>query len=81
VNPQGSECGCAACGQVFTGLTLFDAHQDVNYAREPVIACRPPAWLGLVQDARGTWGTPAGLKARESYATRLAGARPGQGAA
>ena len=93
-DPRGSECGCALCGQTFTGLTLFDAHQDTDYNRHPVIVCRDPRLitldshghpvppdsprvargLQLVQDARGTWGTPAGLKKRESMATRLAAA-------
>ena len=73
--PQGSECGCVLCGATFTGLTLFDAHQDVDYSRDPGIICREPAALGLAQDARGTWGTPEGLKARERSATLLAAAR------
>jgi len=75
-DPRGSECGCVLCGQTFTGLTLFDAHQDVDYNREPVIICRDPTGLGLAQDARGTWGTPEGLAYRESLTTRLATANP-----
>jgi hypothetical protein len=71
-DPRGSECHCILCGQTFTGLGLFDAHQDVNYTRQPVIICRDPTALGLAQDARGTWGTPAGLAARDFHARRLA---------
>jgi hypothetical protein len=74
-SPQGSECLCGLCGVTFTGMGLFDAHQDVSYKRDPVIICRPPAGLGLAQNARGTWGTPAALAARERTATRLAAAR------
>ena len=73
--PRGSECACVLCGATFTGLTLFDAHQDVDYGRQPVIVCRDPAALGLAQDARGTWGTPEGLRARQRSATVLAAAR------
>lgn len=77
-NVQGSECHCAACHQTFTGLTLFDAHQDVNYTRQPAILCHDPASLGLAQSPRGTWGTPEGLKARQRSATTLAKARSGR---
>ena len=70
-DPRGSECACGACGATFTGLGLFDAHQDVNYKRQPAITCRGPAGLGLVQDARGTWGTPAGLRARERASAQI----------
>ena len=73
-DPRGSECGCVLCGATFTGLTLFDAHQDTDYNRHPVIVCRDPAALGLAQDARGTWGTPAGLAARERSRTMVAAA-------
>lgn len=73
--PQGSECACGQCHQTFTGMGLFDAHQDVSYKRDPVIICRPPTALGLAQNARGTWGTPEALAARQRTATRLAAAR------
>jgi hypothetical protein len=73
-NPRGSECSCSLCGVTFTGIGLFDAHQDVDYRREPVIICCPPVALGLAQDARGSWGTPAGLASRHFHATRLAAA-------
>jgi hypothetical protein len=72
--PRGSECRCVLCGQTFTGLTLFDAHQDVDYNRHPVIVCRDPTGLGLAQDSRGTWGTPEGLAKRERSRGRLAAA-------
>jgi hypothetical protein len=75
---RASECHCALCHRTFTGLTLFDAHQDVDYGRDPVIICRDPASQGLAQSDRGTWGTPEGLKARERSATALARARSAQ---
>ena len=66
--------GCGACGEKFRTLTDFDRHQDVDYGRPhaDVVLCLPPAGLGLVQDAGGTWCTPEGLKARERLSTRLA---------
>jgi hypothetical protein len=65
-------CHCGLCHQTFSGIGLFDAHQDVDYHRQPVIICRSPAVLGLAQEPGGTWCTPEGLKARESYRGRLA---------
>lgn len=78
--PRGSECRCAVCGQTFTGLSLFDKHQTADYTRRPAVVCAPPASLGLVQNGRGTWGTPAGLKARQRSATRLAKANSAKAA-
>jgi hypothetical protein len=77
-DPHGSEHECGKCHEVFSGLTLFDRHQDVDYRREPSIICRAPAALGLVQDGRGTWCTPEGLKSRDFHATRLARANRGR---
>jgi hypothetical protein len=74
-NVRGSECHCGACHRTFTGLTLFDAHQDVDYTRRPAVVCRDPASQGLAQSPRGAWGTPEGLESRERSATRLAMAR------
>lgn len=81
---RGSECHCAACHLTFGTLTLFDAHQTVDYDRRPPVICRAaesmrvspaglpvPAGSGglaLVRDARGTWQTPAGLAARQRSA-------------
>ena len=70
-----SDFHCAVCHHTFGGLTLFDAHQDVDYTRKPVIVCRDPASLGLAQNDRGLWSTPEGLKSRERSRTRLAAAR------
>lgn len=75
MKPRGSECQCGLCGATFTGVTLFDNHQDVNYTRQPVIICRDPVALGLGHDPRGTWGTPEGLRARERSASLLAAIR------
>ena len=66
--------GCAQCGAQFRTLTDFDRHQDVDYGRPhaQMVLCKPPAELGLVQDAGGPWCTPEGLKARQGLSTRLA---------
>ena len=89
-DPRGAECECAACGETFTGLGLFDAHQDVDYSRDPVIICREPAAMhvtsrghlcgplagaSLAQNARGVWGTPEGLAKAQRITTTLANAR------
>lgn len=72
---RGSEFHCPVCHITLTGLGLFDAHQDVDYRRRPAVVCRDPVSLGLVQGPRGTWGTAAGLAARERAALTLARAR------
>ena len=59
-----SWCQCAACGQTFTSLTSFDRHQDWNYKRKPMLVCRLPASMGLIQGANGMWRVP--LSAPES---------------
>lgn len=69
---HGAQCHCSLCHQTFSGLTLFDDHQDVNYHRRPPVVCKPPQALGLVQDAEGTWCTPEGLKDRERLRGQLA---------
>ena len=64
---HGTANGCAACGQQFGALAQFDAHQDVDYDREPVLICRAPATMGLILDDRGVWQTPKGLVVREAH--------------
>jgi hypothetical protein len=71
---RGSEHHCPACHATFTCLTLFDKHQIVRYDRRPAVRCRPPEALGLVQDGRGTWGTPEGLARRQQTREQLAAA-------
>lgn len=72
---------CAQCRHQFRTLTDFDRHQDVDYRRPhaEIVPCSPPADLGLIQDAGGTWCIPEGLKARERLATRMAAMRRGDG--
>lgn len=70
-----SEYECGACHEVFRGLEQFDRHQARNYGAKPPIKCALPATLGLVQNARGTWCTPEGLKAAENSRSRLAAVR------
>lgn len=54
---------CAACGNNFLGLDLFDKHQSVNYNRVPAVRCKLPQKLGMVQAPNGTWATPEGVQA------------------
>ena len=60
-DPRGSECACVLCGATFTGLTLFDAHQDVDYGRQPVIVCRDPAAARAGAGRAGYLGHPGRL--------------------
>jgi len=53
---------CARCKRVFSGLSLFDRHQDVDYDRKPAVACINPVSLGMVEAPNGVWTTPEGLK-------------------
>jgi hypothetical protein len=50
---------CPACHQQFTGLTAFDAHQDVDYGRRVPVTCRDPALLAMTTDRNGRWMIPA----------------------
>jgi hypothetical protein len=87
-NPVGIECHCAACHRTFGNLSLFDAHQDVDYSRTPAVVCLDPATMRVslggsaspggdvpVQDDRGVWHTPAGLGRRQRNVAQLAAAR------
>jgi hypothetical protein len=64
---HGAANGCASCGHQFGSLERFDAHQNIDYERDPVLICRWPADLGLVRDARGVWQTPEGLAAQRAF--------------
>lgn len=68
--PKGGECRCRACGEMFSGVSVFDSHQvrDHDAGR---VTCLPPASLGLVLDHRGTWSTPEGMARRDVDARRL----------
>jgi hypothetical protein len=63
---------CAACEELFTGITSFDRHQDRDYTRTPAVICRPPAECGLVQNEHGRWGTPLDEAGRAYFASRAA---------
>jgi hypothetical protein len=62
---------CATCHQTFGGLGDFDRHHPIGQA------CRPPAELGLVLDARGVWVTEAGRAARAASRERMTAMRRG----
>ena len=51
-------CQCAACKQEFGSLTASDQHQDVDYKRRPILICRAPADVGLIQGNDGRWRVP-----------------------
>lgn len=63
---------CSPCGERFTGVTAFDAHQDRDYTRTPPVICRPPADCGLVLSDRGRWGFPLDEAGRAYFASRAA---------
>jgi len=63
---------CSPCGESFTGVTSFDAHQDRDYSRTPAIICHPPAEAGLVLNEHGRWGFPLN-EAGRAYFASLAG--------
>lgn len=77
---HGAANGCASCGHQFGSLERFDAHQDIDYERDPVLICRWPADLDLVQDSRGVWQTPEGLAAQTSFQEKARAARMASGA-
>lgn len=70
-----SDRGCGACGEVFGSMSDFTAHQNVNYRRRPPVRCRRPEELGLVQDRRGIWRTPAAIARLAAAADRLRAAQ------
>jgi hypothetical protein len=49
---------CPACRQEFTGVTAFDAHQDVDYTRRPPVLCLEPRDLGMARDRNGRFYVP-----------------------
>jgi hypothetical protein len=69
---HGGDCHCGLCHETFSSLTLFDAHQDVDYSRRPAVVCRAPAGLGLVRDYRSTWATPQAAISRQRRALAMA---------
>lgn len=61
-----SACTCVPCGREFTTLAAFDRHQDIDYKRRPVIICRDPATIGLLQNSLGRWHFPVDARSRVS---------------
>lgn len=89
-DPTGTQCQCGQCGQVFATLSLFDAHQDVDYRRPhaQVVRCRDGAEIRVNARSEvvrggplplvlvnGVWYTEGGVRAR---ARRLAVLRAAQ---
>lgn len=74
---RSGEHHCARCHNSFGSLEQFDRHQDVDYRRRPAVLCAAVGGLGLIQDGRGTWQTPEGLKARLQSRARLETVRHG----
>lgn len=68
-------CHCAACHETFGTLTLFDAHHDVDYNRDPAVLCREPGVLGMVQAENLIWWTPEALSALTERVGKMAEAR------
>lgn len=52
--------GCGHCGEVFSGLTGFDAHQqwDRDERDEMVLTCLDPLALGMEKNRMGRWHYP-----------------------
>lgn len=67
---QRGDHGCGACGQVLGSMQDFTRHQDVSYRRRPAIRCRAPQQLGLMQDHRGVWRSPAAIAKHEQFRAR-----------
>lgn len=67
-----STSACSPCGEIFTGLTAFDRHQDVDYSRRPAVTCLDPASVGLVRNDLGRWGEPLDAAGRERLANLAA---------
>jgi hypothetical protein len=67
-------CECGRCGEIFTSLSAFDAHQDVVYGRIPPVICWCwPTRRRLVRRPDGRWS----LRVPERDRKRLARFRAG----
>lgn len=51
-------CECPICHEHFTGITAFDAHQQVDYTAAIQVICQQPASIGLVRNHHGRWALP-----------------------
>lgn len=56
---------CSPCKRVFSSLSAFDRHQQVDYTRRPAVVCLEPATVGLVWDPkRELWAWPPDDRSR-----------------
>jgi hypothetical protein len=72
---RSTDYGCAVCKQVFGSMRDFNAHQKVNYHQRPAVTCIDPGNLGLQQDHRGIWRSPAAIAKNAAFGERVHGAQ------
>lgn len=75
LDPGGTACHCSACHQTFSGVGLFDTHQQVRRERPGKPFCLSARALGLVQAVNGTWWTPEGLLRSTERVARMHSAK------
>lgn len=68
---RGSLCHCPRCHLTFGNLVTFDDHQDVRYSRSPMVRCKAPEAMGLVDDGYGTWRTPEDATATRERVSKM----------
>jgi hypothetical protein len=74
LRPDTAACHCPACHQTFSGLGLFDDHQDWSQGWASGVSCKAPAASGLVWGG-SAWWTPEGLQASTERVGRMHQAR------
>jgi len=67
---------CASCGETFTSLTGFDRHQDWDYKRRPMLICREPSSIGMIQRNNGMWSIPLDADSRNRVSKMRAETTP-----
>lgn len=62
---SGSWSKCRKCGEEFTGVGPFDAHQRIDYGTKDTrrfVSCLSPAEIGLTKNEYGYWGGMGTIK-------------------